>query len=338
MHVQEVPPRPFDPLVTLDEDYAAAVLHLAWARFDAVAEPRLLFALVELLPTEMPPPLDDGEQVERIGEHGTSSLHVRRYVVPAREAIAWYLECRRGIAIVPAENGTLSSADDTAGMRFTLADLGEEPAWPMLVCTYDEDLASSTIPFCPPWHVTPRVHHLVPLTDLSLEKLWPDENDRAHVTRWLSGRFHFRFDDYPEYWGSLHLVAPNPVYRRLEQRLVVTRDPPSEAVFLHFEPRIDKSVEGLELLYTESHPWGTRDIRRIVVQGPFLRVGFEHRHDTTQRTVVDLQRGLLENDGGGRVFLGSRADFPKLASAIHRIWSGRNLREKRHESTKESAK
>lgn len=321
MQIQDVPPRGFDPLATLDEDYERAVLHLAWAHFEQTTEQRLLFAMVELLPSEVPPPLDDGEHIEQIDSN--SAIHVRRYVVSARQAVGWYLECRRGIALIPGEEQT---------RRFVLADLGEEPPWPTLVCVHDEN-DESTIPFCAPWHGTPRVHHLLPVKDLSLEKLWPEETVREQVTRWLSGHLHFHWDEYPEYWGSLHLVAPNPVFRRIEERLFVTPDPPTESVFLHIESRTGKNVEGLELVYRESHPWGTRDLRRIVLHGPLVRVGFDHNLDTTQRMVQDAQRGTLEDHGGNRVFLGKHAAIPKIPSVLGKIWAVRNRQEKRRSST-----
>ncbi len=334
MQIQDVPPRSFDPLATLDDDYERAVLHLAWARFHETNELRLLFAMVELLPIEVPPPLDDGEQVEPIVD-GHSSVHVHRLVFSARAAVAWYLECRRGVAWVPAADGSFPSADDSQAPRFVLANLGEEPPWPTLVCAHG-DSDDSTIPFCPPWHCAPRVHHLLPLEDLSLEKLWPQENDREHVTRWLSGRLHFRLDEYLEYWGSLHLVAPNPVYRRKEERLFVTREPPSESVFVHFEPREGKSVAGLELVYRESHPWGIRDTRRIVLQDRLVRVGFDHSLDTTQRMVLDGQRGILDDEGANHIFLGTHAVFPKIPSGLGRIYEGRSRREKRRSSKGDS--
>lgn len=333
MQIQDVPPRGFEPLATLDDDYERAVLLLAWASFPSPAAPRLLFVMVELLPIEVPPPLDDGVHVEQIGAH--SSVHVRRLVVSAREAIAWYLQCRQGIALVPSEDGSFPSGNDVHAQRFVLADLGEEPPWPTLVCVHDEN-EQSTIPFCPPWHGTPRVHHLLPVQDLVLEKLWPHAEERDHVVGWLSGQLHFHLDDYPEYWGSLHLVAPNPVFRRIQERLFVTADPPSESVFVHFEPRTGKTVEGLELVYRESHPWGTRDLRRVVLHGSLVRVGFDHTLDTAQRMVLDPQRGMLEEEGGNRIFLGKHANFPKVPSVLRRLWEGRNRREKRRSSTGES--
>lgn len=58
MYIQSESMLPLDPLESLDEDYKNAVLHLAW-NFDRSSKTRtLLFAWVELLPTEIPPPID----------------------------------------------------------------------------------------------------------------------------------------------------------------------------------------------------------------------------------------------------------------------------------------
>jgi hypothetical protein len=334
MQIQDAPPRSFNPLASLADDYEQAVVHLAWGEFKQPAELRLLFAMVELLPNEVPPPLDDGELVKKIDDE--SFVHIRRVVVAAEEALAWYLQCRQGIAWMPFDDGSFPGTNDEHAQRFILADLGEEPPWPTLVCAHDEN-DQSTVPFCPPWHRTPRVHHLLPVQDLKLEKRWPSAEQLEHVMSWLSEHLHFHLNDYPEYWGSLHLVAPNPVFRRIQERVFITSDPPSESVFVHFEPRTGKTVDGLELVYRESHPWGTRDLRRIVLQGPLVRVGFDHALDTTQRMVLDPQRGTLEEAGGHRVFLGKHANFPKIPSVLGRLWEGRNRREKRHASTGDPA-
>ncbi|WP_437907932.1 VPA1262 family N-terminal domain-containing protein [Sorangium sp. So ce327] len=289
MLIQEEAPRPADPLATLDEDYERAVLHLAWDRNAETNERTLLFALVELLPIEVPPPLDDGEQQRQPGEGSAHRVSVCRVVVPARRALAWHLDCRRGVAVLPNDVGELPDASDASAIRVVLADLGEEPPWPTLVCVSGE---SDTVPFCPAWHEHPRVHHLVPLADFATEKLWPGERERMDMVRWLSERLHFSLEDYPEYWGSVHLVAPNPVYRSLGTRLL-PRTPPRESVLVRFQPRAGKSVEGLELTYTEKEPWGPLDVRHVVVKSPLLRLDFEREVQGTREDVLDPKRGVL---------------------------------------------
>lgn len=289
MLIQDEAPRPAHPLATLDEDYERAVLHLAWDHRLSDGERTLLFGMVELLPVEVPPPLDDGEQHERLGPHGDHRVHLRRFVMPARRALAWHLDCRRGVALLPDEAGRLPGPDGGASTPLALSALGEEPPWPTLVCVSGE---SDTVPFCPAWHAHARVHHLVPLAPLALDQLWPDEDERRRAAEWLAERLHFSLESYPEYWGSSHLVAPNPVYRSLDTRLL-SGTPPRESVLARFRPRAGKSVDGLELLYTDKEPWGPLDVRRVTVRSPLLRLDFEREVQGVKEDVLDPKRGVL---------------------------------------------
>jgi hypothetical protein len=287
MLIQEEPARPADPLATFDEDYEKAVLHLAWDLHAGTKERTLLFAWVELLPIEVPPPLDDGEQRKRLGGKSEHTLYLRRVVVPARQARGWYLDCRRGVAVLPEEEDGAIQSVEAGARRLALGELGEEPSWPTLLCA-----SGSTIPFCPAWHASPRVHHLVPLADMALDKLWLKEAERRIAAQWLSERLHFRLEDYPEYWGSVHLVAPNPVYRGLDTRFRAGI-PPRESIFARFQPRAGKSVEGLEFTYTDKEPWGPLDVRQAAVKTPLLRFDFERAVEGTREEVYDPKRGML---------------------------------------------
>ncbi len=314
MQIQEEAPRPANPLATFDEDYEKAVLHLAWDRHAGTKERTLLFAMVELLPIEVPPPLDDGEQSERLGGKSEHHVYLRRVVMSARQALGWYLECRRGVAVLPEEDGSILGVE-AGGRKLELADLGEEPPWPTLVCVSGE---SNTTPFCPAWHQHPRVHHLVPLSEMRLEKLWVREAEREKATRWLTDRLHFELEEYPEYWGSVHLVAPNPVYRKLRTRLQ-PRTPPKESVLLQFQPRAGKSVEGLELTFTEKEPWGLLDVRHVVVKRPLIRLDFDRKVTATKQDVYDRKRGVLAPSYHETVFLRSIAIGMQLVTGQVRV-------------------
>jgi hypothetical protein len=289
MLIQEEAPRPADPLATFDEDYEKAVVHLAWARHAKTNDRTLLFAMVELLPVEVPPPLDDGEQQTRLGGSSAHWVYVRRWVVPARRALDWHLSCRRGVAMMPDDSGEIASGEEVPEATLQLAQLGEVPPWPTLVCVSGE---SNTVPFCPPWHEFPRVHHLIPLAAFRIDELWPKESERTTAIRWLEDRLHFSLEEYPEYWGSVHLVAPNPVYRAMHTKLT-SQMPPRESVLVRFQPRAGKSVEGLELTYTEKEPWGPLDVRHVTVRSPLVRLAFEREVEATREDVVDPTRGVL---------------------------------------------
>jgi hypothetical protein len=302
MEIQEESPLPTRPLEGLEDDYKFAVLHIAWDWHRGTDDVTLLFAFVELIPAEIPPPIEDYNYRAphcscSLGKNSNHNVYVRHAVVSARQALDWYQACRAGSALLPKDDGTIPAVDNLS-YKLKLASLGEEPAWPTLTSAFDE---GDSIPFVPQWIVCPRTHHLLPLADLDLAQIW-SEDERKKAQHWLHGRLQFDFDDYPEYWGSVHLIAPNPVYRRISSRLQ-PRSAPSESVLLRFHPRASKSVAGLELLFSEKEPYGLTAFRRVTVRGPLVRINFDREINSTSKDVWDCRRGFLLASTYGSVFV-----------------------------------
>ena len=309
MRIQELEPLPTNPLATFDEDYEMAVVHLAWdLRHGRDAEESvrtLLFAFVELIPTEVPPPVDDceandGRFFERLGGNNGHMVSVRHAVVPAKEALAWYRDCRRGVAVLPGVDGRFPNPEAPEAKRLRLADLGEVPLWPSLLCAAD---STDEIPFAPEWAECPRIDHLVPAADFDLGGLWSKpEEERAR--RWLADQLHFQLEEYPEYWGSAHLVAPNPVFRSLDSRLQ-PRTPPAESVLTRFELRARKRVEGLELACRGLRSATKAYAYNLRVESSLIRREFPRGSYAFQEDVIDPVRGTLRNSNLAGGFIGS---------------------------------
>jgi hypothetical protein len=281
MKIQEESPLPTSPLEGLADDYGSAVVHIAWDRHTGTKELTLLFAFVELLPTEIPPPIDDYDfkaprSSHRLGKDSKHCIYVRHAVLTAREALDWYLACRIGTAVLPWGDR----------LPLKLADLGEEPPWPTLISASDD---STTIPFKPQWIHGPRTHHLLPLVDFDLEQLWSEE-EKEKAQGWLEDRLHFDLGKYPEYWGSVHLVAPNPVYRKMDVRQN-RQELLADSVLVRFEPRAAKTATGLELIFREKDLWGVTAPRRVRVKSPVLKINFDK---SKSKDVFDPARGFLE--------------------------------------------
>lgn len=292
MKIQEESPLPTSPLEGLEDDYGSAVVHIAWDRHSESGELTLLFAFVELLPTEIPPPIDDYDfkaprSSHRLGKDSKHCIYVRHAVLTAREALDWYLACRIGTAVLPWGDR----------LPLKLADLGEEPPWPTLISASDD---SDAIPFVPQWIHCPRTHHLLPLVDFDLGQLWSEE-EKNKAQAWLEDRLHFDLGKYPEYWGSVHLVAPNPVYREIDTRL--QQQPPAESVLVRFQPRANMSVEGLDLIFREKDPWGVTAFRRTTLKSPLMRINFNREVAAVMDDIWDRQRGFLKVSSSANPFL-----------------------------------
>jgi hypothetical protein len=305
VEIQEEFPHLANPLADFDDDYRLAVLHIAWDRHSHLQERTLLFAFVELLPAEIPPPEDDYDPKapwcnHRLGSESEHCVYLRHAVTTAREALEWYLACRLGSAVLPAHDGNIPRANDAGAKRLKLAELGEEPPWPTLISASDD---SDRLPFIPQWIQCPRSHHLLTIAEFDRDAIW-SEKEQREALQWLHGHLHFDLSEYPEYWGSVHLIAPNPVYRELGARLQ-PRTPPAESVLLRFQPRAGKSVEGLEVLFREKDPWGVTASRRIEMRGPLARVNSDGAVNFVTNDVWDPRRGFLEVSYNAHAFLRS---------------------------------
>jgi hypothetical protein len=306
MRLQVEAPSVQDPLATLADDYGQAVLHLAWDRNVQTKERTLVFAFVELLPHEIPPPIDDYDRDGRGGYRLTPfsdhHVYVRHAVVTAEQALDWYLACRRSdVAILPENDGRLPLPDEPSAKRMRLARIGEDPPWPQLVTWSPE---RTELLFCPHWMEHPRVHSLVPLAPFDLNALWPTPRERESAAERLCDLLHFDLRERPELWGSIHLLAPNPVYRRMKTRLL-QRPFPSEAELVRFQPRAGKNIEGLELAVQHRRPWGSVDVRRITVQSPLVEVQYPTELHSVRNEVWDPLRGMLEAPAGESAFVRS---------------------------------
>lgn len=289
MQIQDEAPRP-EKAFGLNGDYETAVIHIVWDRQHPSGVRTLLFGFVELLPAEMPAPIDDYDpHGERLGGKSEHHIHVRHTVVTASRALSWYLACRRGVALLPENDGQLAAEDDIRATRLRVAELGEEPPWPTVICTADD---ADSIPFCPQWMECPRAHHLLPVAPFDLDGMWTKgEAERANAI--VEDRLHFAIHEYPEYWGSVHLIAPNPVYRAIHTRLQ-PRTPPAESVLIRFEPRAGKSVAGLELTFRETEGWGATDVRIVRVEQRLVRMNFDREVNAIKEDVLDPTRGPLK--------------------------------------------
>jgi hypothetical protein len=95
---------------TFPDDYGAAIVHVVWER--KKSQRTLLLAWVELLPREISPPDDDEEACTRIQDR---YVYVRHVVTTADRALRWYRDCARGVAVRPANDGSLPEPAPDAG-------------------------------------------------------------------------------------------------------------------------------------------------------------------------------------------------------------------------------
>ena len=221
-------------------DYAHGLIHLAWYLADQARF--LMLGFVELYPAEFPPPLETPEKhlaLKRLGRR--NRLYVKRTCMSARAALDWYLRCIQGQIELPGDLDSKGAPKSLATSQFV-----QEPQWPHLVTVSDQ------IPFVSQFWHAPRVHLLLQPDLLAEAKAAASDPDGR---KWLSEQMFVDFEAYSELVGSLHLVAPDPIFRGIDHGLS-TKVPGHESTVLRLRPRMNKTVDGLRVILIDRRPMG----------------------------------------------------------------------------------
>jgi hypothetical protein len=282
------PPRPRLP----DDDvlghprhlYEHAVLHIL---VGVVAEQwRLLFAFVELLPREIPPPIHDGCRWGPRLKKCNGRVFADHVPLSASAALAWYESARQGQVVRPERDGSVLVADDHRATICQPLGWSEEPIWPRYVLAD----AEHRLPFLSRWHVTPRMHHLMPLAtnwDYSPE-------EAAELDGFVESEVGFRITGWTQLAESIHLVVPNPYYRRYREELVSAPAPAVESIHVSVEPRNGVELPTLEVELVEHRPTGRSAALRVPLDVHARTVPMGPAIHEMSATVQLASGGLLE--------------------------------------------
>ena len=194
----------------------------------------LLIAWVELLPAWF-----------RAGPSALGLQAARRQFEARDQSLLLSPRCPRRAGLVSSLRARRSfrAAIRRQRSRLSVADivLASEPPWP--ATTLDDDATSPT--FWPPGPAGARRHHLVPIAGAPTPDLWT-EAERTRAAAWLESHLATNLFEHTALWGSVFLVLPNPLCRRIRSRLSAM-DP--TRVLFHAEPGPGRSVAGLELTW-----------------------------------------------------------------------------------------
>lgn len=221
-------------MTSLEKLYGSAVLHIAWLVTKGQAgqkgQRRLVFGYVECLPNEVPPPIDDGEHEFRLPGR-VHRLYARHISLAFDVARAWYEAAIQGQVVRPNEDGSLPKFGELG----TLAapPLHEDVVWPRTLCGQ-----RSNAPFLSLWHRTPRIHQLIPLNPWLLDEL--DTPAQQATVDFVHEHFGFSLTEWDAFWGSLHLVLPDPFHRSIHRGF--HEAPEGEILIVRAEARRDVPI------------------------------------------------------------------------------------------------
>ena len=241
--------------------YHQAVIHLCWFRDDKIRH--LLFGMVELRPNELPCANGCPAKSFRTQPKSRKYLHYQRFTLPVTDAVDWYRDAARGDLSLPRDpdqSGREGDAKPIEGGPFV-----EEPPWPHLV-------TSNELAFAPDWMHGSRTHFLFPRETLSpdIVEIVRIAKNRDMLQEWLNFDL---VEDYPDYRGMLCLLAPNPVFRSIEQtRVEAASESPSETVAYKVVSRQGQRLDGLRLEILNDRPRGRMDPLVREFQGSAIAV------------------------------------------------------------------
>lgn len=282
---------PYPPLPCLFEDYAESLVQVVWllhrdAKTAESVHRRLVFALIEAYPREITEIYTTPEQTLRFKNRRLCYIRAR---MPMEAALALH-----GAAL---ETQTLpirweAPLSDGGFKRIAAPGLTGATCWPNLLLA-----DQARLPFIAPAWGMARVHSLLPPSHQDLYEQLAD----ARPAEWIAERLAFDVLDAEAPWlGSLHLVLPNPLYRRMHERLIPGEAGEADRVRIGFLPRAGQDqtiLEQLSILQREDRQTGTAARLPAPLGANPLELPLTGRAEQTAALVFCHQRGLIDGHG-----------------------------------------
>ena len=262
--------------------YGQAVIHLAWIRDDQTLH--LLFGMVELRPSELPPDPGCPLKSVRSGNKDRKYLYYQRFAASVADATEWYQRAIGNNLVLPDDPDQPPSVDQASlqGGPFV-----QEPPWPDVVTSND-------LHFAPDWMHGSRAHFLFPRTLLSpnVGQIIEADKIKRKLLEWLNFDI---VDTYREYRGAITLVASNPLFRSIERsHLEPSRPGFVESVAYKVVTRQTQSIDGLRLEIVNQRPRGrSAPLVHDFADDPFIVFDFPSEIYSEDMAITHPDHGLL---------------------------------------------
>ena len=222
-----------------------AVIRLATLQVRKGEAGKMIFSSVTLLSPERTAPTKmEGANSIKLGKSG-ATVFFRRTVLKAQEAVEWYRSLGRGNSKSPNPSRTedVWKHDDC---DIKVSKLVDDPTWPNLGLPLGEGFLtqpsarSNPTPFI--GSVPARVHRRFGSSE-GFNSLLANEDALAFLAR----RLHFNLKEYPEYFGSVALIVPDPIIKKIDNFLIPAEGELGERIFYRFVSRVGQTLDGLKL-------------------------------------------------------------------------------------------
>lgn len=276
------------PIARFFNDYTEALVHVLWAvqPEPSTGKPRrcLLFGMVEAYPrelTELPVTSEQGTKFK-----GSQRLFYIRQRMAIQDALALYLEGIKTDALSMRWESTPLGSD------YKLIETGPligTSRWPNLLLADHARLPC----IAPAWGMA-RVYSLFRSQNENLVSAW----QYAGPAEWIEARLLFDlFAEDALLLGSLHLILPNPIYRRMHERLEPGDAGAVDQVRIGFQAREAQDsalLEQLALVHWEDRHMGSAaQVISPIGANPVV-LSLSGLAEKTSALVVCRERGLLD--------------------------------------------
>ncbi len=244
---------------------------------------RLLFASIELLPLEIPAPVQEQPIVGPVVNRGQTRVFGHHLPTSVRDALTWYSEARSGNGISrPERDGRLLPVDRAEAAVPANAWL-QEPDWPNWVT------ASSDFPILSGWQAgATRVHHLIAC---DFEWAYMPE-DATLLDDFLQHEVGFTRSEWPQLAGSVHLLVPNPYIRGFREELDTSTSP--EGINVAVVPRQGVQTPPMQIEILEHRPTGIGCSRIVTASSTDQRVPMYGEIAQPSTTIRNARTGEVE--------------------------------------------
>ncbi len=264
------------------EFYSGAVIRLASLQKVRGEMGHLLFATVSLLPRGRPLPYSmNGVDKCSIGKGGM--VYFRRVVLKAQEAIDWYRSLDSGNDKTPVPFREEERNNELDGKDLGITPLTDDLTWPSIGLPIGEDIfahlsgSSHPAPFIS-GDTSARIHRRFGSQE-GFDEVLADDEAVAFIAR----RLHINLRFYQEYLGSISLVAPDPVLKKIDCFMTPSTDDKGEEIFYRFVPRSGASLTGLKLTTFDEQNGLLTDTRT---------------QDIPENGIVEINKGLCAGTYG----------------------------------------
>lgn len=272
--------------ISLKADYRAVVLRLIYAQLQDKTF-ALVFGIAEFIPIECPIqeawPTDPANPKLGVFKNSQRRVYYRRFVLTVDEFLSWWEQAGKNSLFIPQAPKRIPLT--TAKLQHEPHDLSWNLSsqWPYFANTHNG--LSEVLQYRTRYWAPAKPTELIAELKILLEA----ENVQSGL-RALMGD---RFDDIQFPWlGSLHAMAPNPIYRSL--RTTLHGHGPDEFIRVQVIPRDGSDISTLRLLVNEVRPTGFGSVHLEKIEHQDFLLTRPGGVDQIAVTVLCEKRGSLE--------------------------------------------